>query len=58
MAAGKSDLKNDLVEHWVSRDVGIVQDQVDGTYRLAGYFGPPVAVSSMSWGAVKALFRD
>ena len=58
VAAGKSDLKNDLVEHWVSRDVGIVQDQVDGTYRLAGYFGPPVTVSSMSWGAVKALFRD
>lgn len=54
VAAGKSD----LVEYWVSRDVGIVQEQVDGTYRLEGYFGPPVAVSSLSWGAVKALFRD
>lgn len=50
--------KNDSVEYWVSRDVGIVQEQVDGTYRLEGYFGPPVAVSSLSWGAVKALFRD
>ncbi len=50
--------KSDLVERWVSRDVGIVQEQVDGTYRLEDYFGPPVAVSSVTWGAVKALFRD
>jgi len=42
----------------VSRDVGIVQEQLDGTYRLETWFGPPVAVSSLSWGAVKALFRD
>lgn len=50
--------KSDLVDHWVSRDVGVVQEVLDGTYRLYGYFGPPVAVSSLSWGAVKALFRD
>jgi len=54
VASGKSD----LVEYWVSRDVGIVQEQLDGTYRLETWFGPPVAVSSLSWGAVKALFRD
>jgi hypothetical protein len=54
VAAGKSD----LVEYWVSRDVGIVEEQLDDTYRLEGWFGPPVAVSSLSWGAVKALFRD
>lgn len=54
VAAGKSD----LVERWVSRDVGIVKEELDGTYRLEDYFGPPVAVSSVTWGAVKALFRD
>lgn len=54
VAAGKSD----LVEYWVSQGVGVVEEQVDGAYRLAGYTGHPVATSSMSWGAVKALFRD
>lgn len=50
--------KDGLVERWLSAGVGIVEEYLDGTYRLETYTDHPVAVSSMSWGAVKALFRN
>lgn len=50
--------KDGLVDYWVARDVGIVEEKVDATYQLEAWFGPPVAASALSWGAVKALFRE